>query len=75
MKNVPRIRDLPIEEVQSENNTVGSLVRHAMLRLPELAHDESRALLDNFDELDLAECLPITRALVWLRIRMRAQRV
>ena len=58
---VPGMSEIyPIEELQWENNTVGNLVRPAILRLPELSTDESRALLDIFDELDLAENLPIT---------------
>ena len=58
---VPGMSEIyPIEELQWENNSVGNLVRPAILRLPELNQDESRALLDIFDELDLAENLPIT---------------
>ena len=58
---VPGMSEIyPIEELQWENNTVGNLVRPAILRLPKLTQDESRALLDIFDELDLAENLPIT---------------
>ncbi len=58
---VPGMSEIyPIEELQWENNTVGNLVRPAILRLPELSPDESRKLLDIFDELDLAENLPIT---------------
>ena len=58
---VPGMSEIyPIEELQWENNTVGNLVRPAILRLPELTEDESRTLLDTFDELDLAENLPIT---------------
>ena len=58
---VPGMSEIyPIEELQWENNTVGNLVRPAILRLPELTQVESRALLAIFDELDLAENLPIT---------------
>ena len=58
---VPGMSEIyPIEELQWENNTVGNLVRVAILRLPELSADESRKLLELFDELDLAENLPIT---------------
>jgi ribosomal protein S12 methylthiotransferase accessory factor len=57
---VPGMSEIyPIEELQWENNTVGNLVRPAILRLPELTPDECRALLDTFAELDLAEELPI----------------
>ena len=58
---VPGMSEIyPIEELQWENNTVGNLVRPAILRLPELTQSESAALLAMFDELDLAENLPIT---------------
>ena len=58
---VPGMSEIyPIEELQWENNTVGNLVRPAILRLPELTQVESRALLTVFDGLDLAENLPIT---------------
>ncbi len=58
---VPGMSEIyPIEELQWENNTVGNLVRPAILRLPELTQAESQQLLDLLDELDLAEELPIT---------------
>ena len=58
---VPGMSEIyPIEELQWENNTVGNLVRPAILRLPELTQKESAELLDIFNELDLAENLPIT---------------
>ncbi len=58
---VPGMSEIyPIEELQWENNTVGNLVRPAILRLPELSQAECAALLDLFAELDLAENLPIT---------------
>ncbi|WP_220635227.1 30S ribosomal protein S12 methylthiotransferase accessory factor YcaO [Georgfuchsia toluolica] len=50
----------PIEELQWENNSVGNLVRPAILRLPELTQEECQTLLDLFAELDLPEELPIT---------------
>lgn len=57
---VPGMSEIyPIEELQWENNTVGNLVRPAILRLPELTQAESQQLLDLLDELDLAEELPI----------------
>ena len=58
---VPGMSEIyPIEELQWENNTVGNLVRPAILRLPELTKKESAELLKIFDALDLAENLPIT---------------
>jgi ribosomal protein S12 methylthiotransferase accessory factor len=57
---VPGMSEIyPIEELQWENNTVGNLVRPAILRLPELTQAESQQLLDLLDELDLAEELPV----------------
>ncbi|MEQ1602175.1 MAG: 30s ribosomal protein S12 methylthiotransferase accessory protein YcaO [Methylophilaceae bacterium] len=58
---VPGMSEIyPIEELQWENNTVGNLVRPAVLRLQELTQDESRELLETLLELDLADVLPIT---------------
>jgi ribosomal protein S12 methylthiotransferase accessory factor len=57
---VPGMSEIyPIEELQWENNTVGNLVRPAILRLPELSEAECKALLDTLLELDLADELPI----------------
>ncbi len=57
---VPGMSEIyPIEELQWENNTVGNLVRPAILRLPDLTQDECQTLLDTFAQLDLAEELPI----------------
>lgn len=58
---VPGMSEIyPVDELQWENNTVGNLVRPALLRLPGLTQEECRALLDTLTELDLAEELPIT---------------
>jgi len=58
---VPGMSEIyPIEELQWENNSVGNLVRPAILRLPELTSDECAELLDTLLDLDLAENLPIT---------------
>jgi ribosomal protein S12 methylthiotransferase accessory factor len=57
---VPGMSEIyPVEELQWENNTVGNLVRPAILRLPELTQAECTELLGIFDELDLADNLPI----------------
>lgn len=57
---VPGMSEIyPVEELYWENNTVGNLVRPAILRLPELTQKESATLLATFDELDLADNLPI----------------
>jgi ribosomal protein S12 methylthiotransferase accessory factor len=58
---VPGMSEIyPVDELQWENNTVGNLVRPGILRLPELSQDEAADLLAVFDELELAENLPIT---------------
>jgi len=58
---VPGMSEIyPIEELQWENNSIGNLVRPAILRLPELTSDECAELLDTLLDLDLAENLPIT---------------
>lgn len=58
---VPGMSEIyPIEELQWQNNTVGNLVRPALLRLPELDEDECNELLDTLLGLDLADNLAIT---------------
>lgn len=58
---VPGMSEIyPIEELEWENNTVGNLVRPALLRIQELSEDECEDLLDTLLELDLADILPIT---------------
>lgn len=58
---VPGMSEIyPIEDLQWENNTVGNLVRPALLRLPELSQDECRSLLELLDELDQPESLAVT---------------
>jgi ribosomal protein S12 methylthiotransferase accessory factor len=58
---VPGMSEIyPVDELQWENNTVGNLVRPALLNLPELTQKECRGLLDRLAQLDLAEELPIT---------------
>lgn len=58
---VPGMSEIyPIEELEWENNTVGNLVRPALLRLQELREDECAKLLETLLELDLADILPIT---------------
>ena len=57
---VPGMSEIyPIEELQWQNNSVGNLVRPALLRLPELGEDESDELLDTLIDLDLADSLEV----------------
>jgi ribosomal protein S12 methylthiotransferase accessory factor len=58
---VPGMSEIyPVEELQWQNNSVGNLVRPAMLRLQDLTEEESGDLLDTFLSLDLADELPVT---------------
>jgi ribosomal protein S12 methylthiotransferase accessory factor len=58
---VPGMSEIyPVEELQWQNNTVGNLVRPALLRLPELDEDECDELLDTLLDLDLADNLAVT---------------
>ena len=53
---VPGMSEIyPVDDLQWENNTVGNLVRPAMLRLPELSKTECVALLEIFNNLELAD--------------------
>lgn len=76
---VPGMSEIyPIEELQWQNNTVGNLVRPALLRLPELDEDECNELLDTLLDLDLADNLAITTLIglaadpgsTWVGLRM-----
>jgi len=58
---VPGMSEIyPVEELQWQNNTVGNLVRPALLRLPELDEDECNYLLDTLLDLDLTDNLAVT---------------
>ncbi|MES2181928.1 MAG: YcaO-like family protein [Pseudomonadota bacterium] len=58
---VPGMSEIyPVEELQWENNTVGNLVRHFALRLPELNQAESAELLETLLGLELADELLVT---------------
>ena len=53
---VPGVSEIyPFEELESENNSVGNLIRPALARLPELTDDECAELLDLMEELELAD--------------------
>jgi ribosomal protein S12 methylthiotransferase accessory factor len=58
---VPGMSEIyPIEELQWQNNTVGNLVRPALLRVQQLDEDECDDLLDTLLDLDLADNLAVT---------------
>lgn len=53
---VPGVSEIyPVEELEFENNSVGNLIRPALIRLNDLTDDECAALLDQIGELDLAD--------------------
>ena len=58
---VPGMSEIyPVEELEWENNTVGNLVRPALLRTQDLSQDESAELLETLLDLELADELPVT---------------
>ena len=58
---VPGMSEIyPIEELEWENNTVGNLVRPALLRTQALSENESLELLETLLALELADELPVT---------------
>ncbi len=76
---VPGMSEIyPIEELQWQNNTVGNLVRPALLRLQTLDEDECVRLLDTLNALDLADNLAITTLIglaadansAWAKLRL-----
>lgn len=76
---VPGMSEIyPIEELQWQNNTVGNLVRPALLRLPELDDEECNDLLDTLLDLDLADNLAVSTLIglapepgsVWMDLRV-----
>jgi ribosomal protein S12 methylthiotransferase accessory factor len=58
---VPGMSEIyPIEDLQWQNNTVGNLVRPALLHLQELDEDECGELFDTLLDIDLADNLAVT---------------
>lgn len=57
---VPGMSEIyPIDDLEWENNSVGNLIREAILHLPELDDDECADLLDTLNELDLQNQRPV----------------
>jgi ribosomal protein S12 methylthiotransferase accessory factor len=53
---VPGVSEIyPLDDLEFENNSVGNLIRPALLRLPELTDDECAELLDTLDDLGIAD--------------------
>jgi ribosomal protein S12 methylthiotransferase accessory factor len=57
---VPGMSEIyPIDDLEWENNSVGNLIREAILHLPELDDDECADLLEMLNELDLQNQRPV----------------
>ncbi|MDP2795202.1 MAG: 30S ribosomal protein S12 methylthiotransferase accessory factor YcaO [Sulfurisoma sp.] len=53
---VPGMSEIyPLDDLEWENNSVGSAIRYAILHLPELDDDECAELLETLNELDLPD--------------------
>ncbi len=53
---VPGVSEIyPVDDLEHENNSIGNLIRPALLRLPELSDDECDDLLDLIDDLGIAD--------------------
>ncbi len=58
---VPGMSEIyPLDELEWENNSVGNLIREAILHLPELDEDECADLLETLNEFDLPDQRPIS---------------
>ncbi|MFH1872536.1 MAG: 30S ribosomal protein S12 methylthiotransferase accessory factor YcaO [Pseudomonadota bacterium] len=58
---VPGMSEIyPLDELEWENNSVGNLIREAILHLPELDEDECTDLLETLNEFDLPDQRPIS---------------
>ena len=57
---VPGMSEIyPLDELEWENNSVGNLIREAILHLPELDEDECADLLETLNEFDLPDQRPV----------------
>jgi ribosomal protein S12 methylthiotransferase accessory factor len=57
---VPGMSEIyPVDDLEWENNSVGNLIREAILHLPELEDDECADLLETLNELNLADQRPV----------------
>lgn len=58
---VPGMSEIyPLDELEWENNSVGNLIREAILHLPELDEDECADLLETLNEFDLPDQRPVS---------------
>ena len=57
---VPGMSEIyPLDDLEWENNSVGNMIREAILHLPELDDDECGDLLDALNELDVQDQRPV----------------
>lgn len=57
---VPGMSEIyPLDDLEWENNSVGSAIREAILHLPELDDEECADLLDTLNELDVQDQRPV----------------
>jgi len=57
---VPGVSEIhPLDDLESENNSVGNAIREAILHLPELDDEECAELLDTLNDLDVQDQLPV----------------
>ncbi len=57
---VPGMSEIyPVDDLEWENNSVGNIIREAILHLPELEDDECADLLETLNEFGLADQRPV----------------
>jgi len=76
---VPGMSEIyPVEDLAWENNSVGNRIRPALVKLPDLSDEESRALLDDLQTMNLNDERPLWEILglaipvdtVWKELRI-----
>ena len=76
---VPGMSEIyPVEDLAWENNSIGNRIRPALVKLPDLSDDESRALLDDLQTMNLNDERPLWEILglavpldtVWKELRI-----
>ena len=76
---VPGMSEIyPVEDLAWENNSIGNRIRPSLVKLPDLSDDESRALLDDLQTMNLNDERPLWESLglavpldtVWKELRI-----
>ena len=76
---VPGMSEIyPVEDLAWENNSIGNRIRPSLVKLPDLSDDESRALLDDLQTMNLNDERPLWEILglavpldtVWKELRI-----